>query len=95
MKIRKKLPPSVIVVLVASIAIASATVVLLLLRSTNPTIIEWGQDPNPVIQDDTLAVELVAERLDSPTSMRFLDDGTLLVLKKIKVRLDSCWMAKF
>ena len=84
MKIRKKLPPSVIVVLVASIAIASATVVLLLLRSTDPTIIEWGQDPNPVIQDDTLAVELVAEGLDSPTSMRFLDDGTLLVLEKNK-----------
>jgi glucose/arabinose dehydrogenase len=37
-----------------------------------------------MLHDDTLAVELVAEGLDSPTSMRFLDDSTLLVLEKNK-----------
>jgi glucose/arabinose dehydrogenase len=37
-----------------------------------------------MLHDDTLAVELVAEGLESPTSMRFLDDSTLLVLEKNK-----------
>ncbi len=82
MKLRTKLLLSAIVV-VACISIASAAVVLFL-RSTNPTIIEWGPDSVPMLHDNTLAVELVAEGLDSPTSMQFLDDGTLLVLEKNK-----------
>jgi hypothetical protein len=32
------------------------------------------------LHDDMLALELVAEGLYLPTSMRFLDDGTILVL---------------
>jgi glucose/arabinose dehydrogenase len=65
----------------AAAAVASIAVVLFLM-STNPTIIVWGPEDGPKLHDDTLAVELVAEGLDSPTSMRFLDDGTLLVLEK-------------
>jgi aldose sugar dehydrogenase len=72
------------VIVVASIAIASITIVVLFLRSTNPTIIVWEPEDGPMLHDDTLAVELVAEGLDSPTSMRFLDDSTLLVLEKNK-----------
>ncbi|MDQ4013176.1 MAG: PQQ-dependent sugar dehydrogenase, partial [Thermoproteota archaeon] len=60
------------------------------MRSTNPAIIVWG---DPALHDDTLAVELVAEGLDSPTSMQFLDDDTLLVLVKnegrVRVVLDG------
>jgi glucose/arabinose dehydrogenase len=81
LKMRSKFVLSVIVV--ASIAVASIAVVLFL-RSTNPTIIVWEPEDGPMLHDDTLAVELVAEGLDSPTSMRFLDDSTLLVLEKNK-----------
>jgi aldose sugar dehydrogenase len=71
------------VIVVATVAIASLAGVLIL-SSTNPTIIVWGPEEGPVLHDDTLAVELVAEGLDSPTSMRFLDDDNLLVLEKNK-----------
>jgi glucose/arabinose dehydrogenase len=71
------------VIVVASVAIASLAVVLIL-SSTNPSIIVWRPEGGPMLHDDTLAVELVAEGLDSPTSMRFLDDDTLLVLEKNK-----------
>jgi glucose/arabinose dehydrogenase len=73
----------VLSVMVASVAVASIATVLFL-RSTNPTIIVWGPEGGPMLHDDTLAVELVAEGLDSPTSMRFLDGSTLLVLEKNK-----------
>ena len=82
LKMRTKFVLSVIVV--ASIAIASITIVVLFLRSTNPTVIGWEPEDGPMLHDDTLAVELVAEGLDSPTSIRFLDDSTLLVLEKNK-----------
>lgn len=82
LKMRTKFVLSVIVV--ASIAVASIAIVVLFLRSTNPTIIVWEPEDSPMLHDDTLAVELVAEGLDSPTSMRFLDDSTLLVLEKNK-----------
>jgi glucose/arabinose dehydrogenase len=82
LKMRTKFVLSVMVV--ASIAVASIAVVVLFLRSTNPTIIVWEPEDGPMLHDDTLAVELVAEGLDSPTSMRFLDDSTLLVLEKNK-----------
>jgi aldose sugar dehydrogenase len=74
----------VLSVMVASVAVASIAVVVLFLMSTNPTIIVWGPEGGPMLHDDTLAVELVAEGLVSPTSMRFLDDSTLLVLEKNK-----------
>lgn len=83
----------VVSVMVVAIAVASIAVVVLILRSTNPTtIIVWG---GPMLHDNTLDVELIAEGLDSPTSMRFLDDdgGTLLVLEKnsgqVRVVLDG------
>ena len=86
-----------VTVVVASIAVASIAVVLFL-RSTNPTIIVWGPEDGPMLHDDTLAVELVAERLDSPTSMRFLDDSTILVLEKnegrVRVVLDGKLLEK-
>jgi aldose sugar dehydrogenase len=95
LKIRRtKFLLSVIVVIVATVAFASLAGVLIL-NSTNPSIIVWGPEGEggPVLHDDTLAVELVAEGLDSPTSMRFLDDSTLLVLEKnkgqVRVVLDS------
>jgi aldose sugar dehydrogenase len=78
------------VIIVACVVIVSIAMVLLFMRSTNPTINLWG---GPTLHDDTLAVELVAEGLDSPTSMQFLDDDTLLVLEKnegrVRVVLDG------
>jgi len=42
-----------------------------------------AQDQNgPLLRDSELAVELVAEGLNYPTSMRFLGDGSILVLQK-------------
>ena len=79
-----------LVLIVACVVVASIVVLLPFVRSTNPAIIVWG---GPTLYDDTLAVELVAEGLDSPTSMRFLDDSTLLVLEKnegrVRVVLDD------
>ena len=70
----------VVSIMAVSIAVASIAVVLFLM-STNSTII--GGD-GPMLHDDTLSIELVAEGLDLPTSMHFLDDGTVLVLEKNK-----------
>jgi glucose/arabinose dehydrogenase len=36
----------------------------------------------PVMNDKALRVELVAQGLQLPTSMHFLDDGSLMVLQK-------------
>jgi aldose sugar dehydrogenase len=71
------------VIMVVSVAVSSIAIVLFLM-STNPTIIVGGPEGSPMLHDDTLAVELVAEGLDSPTSMRFLGDGTLLAVEKNK-----------
>jgi glucose/arabinose dehydrogenase len=73
-------------IIIASIVVASIAVLLLFMRSTNPTIDLWGGG-GPTLHDDTLAIELVAEELNSPTSMRFLDDSTLLVLEKNEGRV--------
>src|SRR5918999_1657629 len=84
----------ILFIMVAAAAVALAGIPLVLfLMSTNPTIIVWGPEDGPKLHDDTLAMELVADGLDSPTSMRFLDDGTLLVLEKnngqVRVVLDG------
>ena len=63
-------------------ATVAGLVLALFLMSINPTTIIWGPKSGPVLHDDMLALELVAEGLDLPTSMRFLDDGTILVLEK-------------
>jgi aldose sugar dehydrogenase len=72
----------VVSMVVIAAAVASTALLVLFIRSTNPTIIVWGG--GPILHDESLAVELVAEGLDLPTSMRFLDDRTLLVLEKNK-----------
>ena len=67
--------------------------VVLFLIFTNPTTIVLEPNSGPVLHDDRLALELIAEGLDSPTSMRFLDDGSILVLEKnngqVRVILDG------
>src|SRR5919109_1611948 len=67
--------------------------VVLFLIFTNPTTIVLEPNSGPGLYDDRLALELVAEGLDSPTSMRFLDDGSILVLEKnsgqVRVVLDG------
>jgi glucose/arabinose dehydrogenase len=77
----------------AAAATVASIAVMLFLMSANPTIIVWGPEGGPMLHDDTLAVELIAEGLDSPTSMRFLDNGTILVLEKnngqVRVVLDG------
>jgi aldose sugar dehydrogenase len=88
-KVRTKFLLSVIV---APVALASL-LVMLFLSFTNPAIFLWKQENIPVLHDGTLAVELIAQGLNSPTSMQFLDDDTLLVLEKnmgqVRVVLDG------
>lgn len=76
---RTKFLLSIVVFAAATVA---GIVLALFLMSTNPTTIIWGPKSGPVLHDDMLALELVVEGLDLPTSMRFLDDGTILVLEK-------------
>ena len=84
----------VVSIMTVAIAVASTAVVLFLM-STNSTII--GGD-GPMLHDDMLSIELVAQGLDSPTSMHFLDDGTVLVLEKnkgqVRVVLDGKLLEK-
>ena len=72
--------------LLSIVVFAAATVagiaLALFLMSINPTTVVWAPKSGPVLYDDMLVLELVAEGLDLPTSMRFLDDGTILVLEK-------------
>ena len=76
---RTKFLLSIVVFAAATVA---GIVLALSLMSINPTTIIWGPKSGPVLHDDMLALELVVEGLDLPTSMRFLDDGTILVLEK-------------
>jgi glucose/arabinose dehydrogenase len=71
--------------IIAAAAVAasvSGIVVAHFLMSAHTINIVGGPKSGPVLYDGTLDVELVAEGLDSPTSMGLLDDGTLLVLEK-------------
>jgi hypothetical protein len=70
----------VVSIMIVAIAVVSTAVVLFLM-STNSTIIGGGGGGagGPILHDDTLSIELVAEGLDLPTSMHFLDDDTVLV----------------
>jgi aldose sugar dehydrogenase len=76
---RTKFLLSIVVFAAATVA---GIVLALFLMSINPTTIIWAPKSGPVLHDDMLALELVAEGLDLPTSMRFLDDGTILILEK-------------
>jgi glucose/arabinose dehydrogenase len=79
-------------VIISTAAVAGIAVGLILL-STHPMTIDFGSKSGPVLYDERLSVEVVAEGLNSPTSMRFLDDGTILVLEKnngkVRVVLDG------
>jgi aldose sugar dehydrogenase len=79
LKMRTKFLLSIVVFAAATVA---GIVLALFLLSINPTTIIWGPKSGPVLHDDMLALEIVVEGLDLPTSMRFLDDGTILVLEK-------------
>jgi glucose/arabinose dehydrogenase len=75
----------VLSIIVAAVAASVAGIVVaLVLMSISPTTIVWGPKSGPVLHDGMLAVELVVEGLDLPTSMHFLDDDTILVLEKNK-----------
>jgi hypothetical protein len=67
-------------IVVFATAAVAGIVLALFLMSTNQTTVVLGPKSGPVLHDDFLALELVAEGLDLPTSMRFLGDGTFLVL---------------
>jgi glucose/arabinose dehydrogenase len=72
---------------VLSIMIAAAVAgiaVAVFMIFTSPTTVAWELKSEPMLHDDRLVVELVAEGLDSPTSMRFLGDSAILVLEKNK-----------
>ena len=68
--------------IITAVTAAAGIVVTLFLVSTEPVTIVVGPKSIPILHDDTLAVELVAEGLNSPTSMSFLDNGSILVLEK-------------
>ena len=77
MKIKNKLGRPVIL----SIAAATGIAIAVILMSTNPITTILGPKSGPVLHDESLSVELVAEGLNSPTSMDFLDDGSIVVLE--------------
>jgi aldose sugar dehydrogenase len=54
----------------------------LLLTSASEGTVPQEQNGVPILHDAGLNVELVAEGLKYPTSMRFLDDGSIMVLQK-------------
>lgn len=59
---------------------ASLAVILFLVPAGDSSV---ARDQNgPLLHDSKLAIELVADGLEYPTSMRFLGDGSILVLQK-------------
>lgn len=67
---------------ISAVAAAAGIVVTLFLMSTEPIQNVTSPNGSPVLHDETLAVDLVAEGLESPTSMSFIDNGSILVLEK-------------
>lgn len=67
---------------ITAVAAAAGIVVTLFLMSTEPIANVTSPKGSPLLHDETLAVDLVAEGLDSPTSMSFIDNGSILVLEK-------------
>lgn len=59
-------------------AVAVAAVTLFPAPSTGTPVVRTG----PPLNDEALRLELVAEGLEFPTSMRFLDENNILVLQK-------------
>jgi glucose/arabinose dehydrogenase len=80
---------SVRILLAAAMAGIAA---ILFLALASDSSIAREQKSGPVLRDAELAVEIVAEGLESPTSMAFLGDGSIMVLEKGgQVRLVSDW----
>ncbi|MGI0018923.1 MAG: PQQ-dependent sugar dehydrogenase [Nitrososphaera sp.] len=74
--------------LLLAAAIAGAGVIVLFLAQ-DPGNSAQQEDGTPVMSDKDLRVELVAEGLSFPTSMRFLGDDILVLQKEGQVRLVS------
>ncbi|MDQ4101884.1 MAG: PQQ-dependent sugar dehydrogenase [Thermoproteota archaeon] len=72
----------VVSITIVVVAIISGIGLIMVVTSTNPVTIMSGIKSRPVLHDSTLAIELVAEGLESPTSMSFVDNGSILVLEK-------------
>ncbi len=68
---------------ITAVAAAAGIVVTLFLISTEPIPNVISPKGSPVLHDETLAVDLITEGLDSPTSMSFIGNGSILVLKRI------------
>jgi glucose/arabinose dehydrogenase len=71
-----------IIMLVVVVAVVAGVAIALMATSANPIDIISDPKITPVLHDDTLEIELIAEGLDSPTSMKFLDRESILVLEK-------------
>jgi glucose/arabinose dehydrogenase len=89
LKIKNRLGRPIII----STAAVTGIAVAVILMSTNPIITILAPKSGPVLHDGRLSLELVAEELNFPTSMRLLDDGSILVLEKnngqVRVVLDG------
>jgi glucose/arabinose dehydrogenase len=72
----------IVLSIIAAGTIAGITVTLLMAPASESSVTHAEEKSGPVIHDSRLAVELVAEGLKSPTSMRFLDESNILVLQK-------------
>lgn len=72
----------VLSITIGVVAIISVIGLILAVTSTNPVTIMSVVKSRPVLHDSTLAIELVAEGLESPTSMSFVENGSILVLEK-------------
>jgi glucose/arabinose dehydrogenase len=73
---------SLYIIIAVVVAVVAGVALMLIVTSTDPITIVSGPKSTPVLHDETLAIELVAEGLDSPTSMSFLDTESILVLEK-------------
>src|SRR5688572_17236565 len=62
-------------------AMAGIAAILFLALASDSSIAREQKD-GPLLRDAELAAELVAEGLESPTSMAFLGDGSIMVLQK-------------
>lgn len=67
------------VVTISAIAGVAAIMFLAFLSESN---VARQQENGPLLHDAVLNIELVVEGLESPTSMAFLGDGSILVLQK-------------
>ncbi len=72
----------VLCIIIVAVAVVTGIALMLVATSINPATIISSVKSRPVLHDTTLAIELIAGGLDSPTSMSFIDNETILVLEK-------------